>query len=290
MKNYEVFTGELEKELKASLDDCYQCSFGESTRLNGVVVHTLTVSKKGSNVSPCIHLDYFFEEYGCGRKIEDIAGSITEIIGMQPSFAKNIPDICWEKVKDHIIFSLINYDANPELISRLPHCRLKDLALIFRIDASFMNFDGFININESLSKVLGKDLETLLITAKQNMNRLLPLRILKMSEILGIETENDESEMLVCTNTEKNYGASAVLYDELKNQLDLDRDYYVIPSSIHETLLLNCDDYKESTEELSDIVRQVNQSDAVSESEFLSDNVYRLSALREEFSSLFPCM
>ena len=292
MKSYEDFTAELQTELYGFSEEEYSYSFSESTRLNGVIIHTLTVNKKGCNVSPCIHLDYFFDEYTGGREIADIAKSISEIINMQPSFSKNVPDLNWEKVEDHIIFSLINYDANPDMISRLPHFRLSDLALIFRIDASFMDFDGFINVNHSLLKVLNKSKEDLLITARKNMDRLLPLRIISMGEMLGIGEFPGENEMLICTNSEKSYGASGVLYDELEKHLEMGQnlDYYVIPSSIHETLLLKCGDYGDDTTELEEIVRSVNMSEAVSASEYLSDSVYRLSSLRSEFESLLPSM
>ena len=292
MKTYEEFTGELLMELKGATETDYSYSFSESPRLNGVIIHTLTVTKKGCNISPCIHLDYFFDEYKNGREAADIAKSISGIIEMQPSFSKPVPDLNWEKVKDNIIYSLINYDANPDLISRLPHFRLSDLAVIFRIDASFMEFDGFINVNHALLKVFNKTREELLMTAKQNMNRLLPLRIIKMSEMLGVPTLPEESELLICTNSEKSYGASGVLYDELGKHLEYeeDTDYYIIPSSIHETLLLKCRDYGDDPSELKEIVRSVNMSEAVSASEYLSDSVYRLSSLREEFSSLLPSM
>ncbi len=292
MKDYDEFTKELLSELSAGRGDEFSYSFSESTKLNGVIIHTLTVSKKGSNISPRIPLDYFFEEYTGGREITDIAESISEIIRMQPSFSQKVPDLNWEMVHDHIVFSIINYKVNTDMVSRLPHYRLSDLALIFRIDASFMDFNGFINVTNSLLNFLGKSKEELLIQARRNMNRLLPLRIIKMSDMLGISELPDETEMLVCTNSEKSYGASGVLYDELAKHpiLKENADYYVIPSSIHETLLLKCEDFGENTAELEEIVRSVNMSSAVTASEYLSDSVYRLSSLREEFSSLLPSM
>lgn len=290
MTDYDTFIRELERELGIFLSKEYTFTFTENTRLNGVRVHTVNIRKNNSNISPCVHLDYFYEQYGCGRDITDIAKSITEIINMQPSFSKTVPDISWERVQDYIIFSLINYDANPEMISRLPHIRLFDLALIFRIDAAFMDFEGFINVNHALLKVLGKDINELLTQSRKNMNRLMPVRIIKMSEMLGYDDDMFDSDMLICTNSEKSYGAAGILYDELPGHLEYSKehDYFVIPSSIHEVLLLKCEDYKAENGELEEIVRAVNQSEAVSASDYLSDSVYRLSEFREEFESLLP--
>ena len=51
-----------------------------------------------------------------------------------------------------------------------------------------------------------------------------------------------------------------------------DSDIYILPSSIHETLLIPADGEKDA-EELKDMVRTINATE-VSPEEVLSDNVY----------------
>lgn len=80
--------------------------------------------------------------------------------------------------------------------------------------------------------------------------------------------------MYVLTNTEKLYGASAILYPNILSYFAkrLKADLYLLPSSIHEVLLLpNCPDINLS--ELNCIVQEVNQSH-VQKEEILSDHAY----------------
>ena len=77
-----------------------------------------------------------------------------------------------------------------------------------------------------------------------------------------------EVEMLVVTNDQRRYGASAILYCE-----DLPDEFYMIPSSIHETIILPMNRDMEMEPKLKDLVKFVNDTE-VEERERLSYNVY----------------
>jgi hypothetical protein len=85
---------------------------------------------------------------------------------------------------------------------------------------------------------------------------------------------DDRYKMYVLTNVQKQYGASTVLYPKvlkaLANRLDI--NFFLLPSSIHEFMLVP-DDNQKSVEELSEIVRETNNT-AVEVDEILSYSIY----------------
>ena len=72
--------------------------------------------------------------------------------------------------------------------------------------------------------------------------------------------------MFILSNAQHFYGASVLLYpDVLRTLAGRKKGFFILPSSVHEVLLL-ADTGRESRFELYQMVNEVN--------EFLSDNVY----------------
>ena len=76
------------------------------------------------------------------------------------------------------------------------------------------------------------------------------------------------------TNTRGFYGAAAILYEGLLEQCvrKFPGDVFVIPSSVHELLLVSAEDVW-SAQEMTEMIRCVNQT-GVAPEEILSDHVY----------------
>ena len=85
--------------------------------------------------------------------------------------------------------------------------------------------------------------------------------------------------LLVLTNESKYGGAACMLYEGLLRDLsaEIRSDLFIIPSSIHEVLLLP-DEGEFSEEELSALVCEIN-AHFINPSEILSDHVYRFKHL-----------
>lgn len=84
----------------------------------------------------------------------------------------------------------------------------------------------------------------------------------------------NDSSMYLLTNQTKLYGATCLLYkDILKEFTDkLDANLFIIPSSVHEVILVPVSDAL-SNEYLTDLIREVNATE-LSLDEALSDHVY----------------
>lgn len=112
----------------------------------------------------------------------------------------------------------------------------------------------------------------LFLASLENISRLSAPCLLRMPEIVSILPDG---EMKVLTNTEKFYGAAAIIYgqDKIRGLAEKEgNDIVIIPSSVHECILFP---YDESMpfELLNAMVNEVNTSE-VKEEEILSDHVY----------------
>ena len=87
--------------------------------------------------------------------------------------------------------------------------------------------------------------------------------------------------MFVLTNDTKVNGAAAILNDDTRQEIaDKVGDFYVLPSSVHETLIIPKDAGME-LRDLEQMVQEVNQTQ-VAPQERLSDHVYEYDAKEHE--------
>jgi hypothetical protein len=87
----------------------------------------------------------------------------------------------------------------------------------------------------------------------------------------------DIGSMYVLTNASGSLGAAALFYPDVKEKTGeiLGSDYYILPSSIHEVILVP-DAAGIDKKELCDMVKQANRT-VVEPQDILSDNVYHYS-------------
>ena len=142
------------------------------------------------------------------------------------------------------------------------------------------------------------DTKTLYSLARNNTNQLFPERICRLrdmvdelcgagkaeelKELSQVVQEKWYMEPYVLTNTMGINGAATVLYRGILRHISdgFDGDCYVLPSSIHELLVLPAETGMAVEEELRRMVREVNET-YVSKEDFLSNKVYRYDRKRD---------
>lgn len=254
---------------------------------NGCELDGLVIMEAGSNISPTIYLNSFYDQYRDGRMLDEIVGEIKKIyienkdrISVDPTYFRD-----FNKIKNRIVYKVINYEKNKKLLEKVPHKKVLDLAVVFYClldqqtdgNATALVYHSHVQA----WKVTEDDVYQ---AAVDNTPRLLASSIKPMSAIIRemmsqevIEEEcNDfaSNEMFVLTNKTKINGASCMLYENVLNDFatKMDCDLYILPSSIHEVILLPMVDAFDK-KELEKMVHEVN-SEGVSNEEILSDNVY----------------
>lgn len=96
-----------------------------------------------------------------------------------------------------------------------------------------------------------------------------------------------EMPLYVLTNSQGMYGASCILYDGVLEQAaeQLGSDLYVLPSSIHEVILLPAKgEGINSVKALGEMVASVNCSGNVADEEVLSDDVYYYDRVKQQLA------
>ena len=178
---------------------------------------------------------------------------------------------------DKILYHLLNYERNAELLERIPHVPYLDLAIVF----SRQEEGG--KSRRLITGERGEESGWLEEMASVNTPRNCPVYFHTLDEVIrefeaeiGMPVPRRSSgfPMYLLTNIQKFLGASAMLYPGLLNHLarGLNENFYILPSSIHECILIpesaGC-----TREELKEMVRSVNDLQ-VPEQEILAYEVY----------------
>ncbi len=289
---------ELGEDIKVSLQDV--------TKNNGVVLTGLTFTQKNINISPTVYLEDFYEKYREGTAMEDIIKEIREIYE-KSKLDKDIDmDFFteYEKAKGRIVYKLIHYDKNRELLKTIPHREYLDLAIVYYYLVDMKEFaNATILIHNKHLDYWKVDESELYRIATENTPKLLRMHFCGMMDVLKELTEedfwledkekgeNDDNKvfmeahsekdatgMYVLSNVSRLYGASAVLYEGVLEYCyeRLSGNFFILPSSVHEVILVP-DEGQVTREKLSQMVREVNATQ-VEEQEQLSDFVYYYNA------------
>lgn len=152
--------------------------------------------------------------------------------------------------------------------------------------------DEFSDMDDFMHEVIRKTIqEKLELTEEENLRqeeeecRAVLDGLSDFLASLPLEKE-PERKMYILTNKQHFYGASAILYPGILEKYagKLKHDFYILPSSVHEVILLT-DTGVEDREHLYSMVREVNEQN-VPEEELLSDNVYYFSQKSGEITIL----
>ena len=107
-----------------------------------------------------------------------------------------------------------------------------------------------------------------------------------LHDMMGLAMEEGSLPLYVLTNRERMFGASAMLYSEKIKELadELHLDLLILPSSLHELLLLP-DDGTQENDFYRQMVRTVNETQ-VDPEEILSFSLYRYSRERDRIEEI----
>lgn len=287
MLNYEEFKDAVASQIQDYLPAEYANSdvtIHSVLKNNAIRLDGLTIKQPESNICPNIYLNQYYADYEDGREIDDILSDIAHVRQMNDAPAdldvSAITD--FSRIRDKIAAKLINTNQNREYLEDKPHTDIADLSAVYYIDLRSDSLGNMSTvITDSLLAQYGITLEKLHEIAIQNM--VTKARFCNMFEILS-ELMSDslpqdefcptDNMMFVLTNESKLNGAAMLLCPETMDKIAelVGSSYYILPSSIHETLVVPFSDGM-NVEELKNMVHEVN-STQLSADEILSDNVY----------------
>lgn len=277
--NYEEFIMVMQAEVDDMFGGSMLVERQDIVKNNGVEKVGLSLRKEGENAAPIIYLEEFYERYCTGEQLEDLADEL--IRRVQNAFF--IPEVEWqeflkfENMKSQIVYKLVNTQKNQKLLKQVPNLPILDFSILFcvMIPVNETEYYSFLIRNEHINE-WKIPISILYQYAKENTPRLCPYKLKSLTEFVeeDLGMPLPESELVVLTNNYGRNGASAILYPKMPEKISqyVGGNYYLLPSSIHEFLIVpEMDDMM--PEYLREMVRDVNRQ-CVEENEFLSDDIY----------------
>lgn len=289
---YLEFVRIVEKEINRNLKGGMKARLYTAIKNNSQKRIGIIVEKPNVNISPTIYLEDYYAKYHCGAEISEISREILmfyENVKCESSWDTEILEN-YGKIRKKIVFKVVNTEKNEEFLNRVPHIDFLDLSLVFYVllDANKEGTATMVIQNENMEK-WQICLQELLLTAIENVNDLLPAQLFSMGDVVdaiidpfteksnnilenGLEEKNES--MYILSNQFRNLGAACMVYPRMLKMIGeiLEGDYYLLPSSIHEVILVPKRaglDFQEMT----DMVKEVN-SKLVDAEEILSDHAY----------------
>ena len=283
----------MKREVGDILGDGYDISFRDVEKNNGIIRHALVIRKEDHSVAPTIYIDDHYRQYERGAMLMMLASDVVKIFRQSSScFTADMDFFCdFSKVAGKLFFKVVNYDKNKRKLRDIPIKRVLDMALVSacRVMSESMG-DGSITIRNEHIAMWEISEEELWENVVENAARVAPVKVSglmdMMDELIPASERGDEAcGIYVATNTSMYLGAGVIFYpDMLKELADYhESDLFIIPSSVHETLIIPDTNMIMDIESLREMIREVNRT-AVADEEILSDNLY---VYERENGSLF---
>lgn len=185
----EQFIEKIARALEKHYGDNYRVRTLTVKKNNGLCLHGLSVflQDNPNQITPTIYLDEFYERY---RNGVSLSATMQEIIRTYEAHTVK-EDVSmeffldYEKIRGRVVYKLINYQMNEELLREIPYIPFLDLAVVFYY---YMENEVFgaasiliYNIHMEKWKI---DLNRLIADAEYNTPRVLGYRLTNMEDIL----------------------------------------------------------------------------------------------------------
>ena len=282
MMNFEEFKAWVKENITSKdWKETSQIEISVVKKNNGVSATGLFIRENGQDISPILYLDDYYIHYQNGEILENIIRNIRADYDEKVQMAAvKIPNLQeFENIRGRVIYRLVNYEKNKELLEDCPHRRLHDLAVTFRWVARIDDVGVSTSlITNKQVKEWGVSVNDLVLAARQNTPRLFPAQIIDMEEMLAGMVSfilyPSAIPMYILTNEQELNGASALLYGDILKDFANKKgaDMYILPSSIHEVIMIPADRI-DDPKKLSSMVHEANTT-VVSTGDVLSDSVY----------------
>lgn len=259
--------------------DC-RVEIKEVRRTNNVVLTGLMIRSPSTNISPCIYLEEFFQGFEKGT--ETVEGMADKIAGSYKE--AGLPDrmdisffIDYEKARKNVRGKLVNTEMNRKLLEAVPHREFLDLSMVYMLlleeecdmECSIEIKNEYLELWDVTEEDLFRDADA---NARSDGGTVLKniVDIIKEApygEETAVQALDKSFPMYVLTNRRRTYGAVGMLDTETMKAAGkiLGGSYYILPSSVHELILLAPSGKAGDVKELEGIVKLINDTEVLEE-------------------------
>lgn len=268
---FEAFAELAEAKVKALLPEEYETFTQEVNRGTGAY-HGLGIKRAGSNISPVVSLEDFYQLYESGKELDDICQKMTTALlngiktaeGQDANFIECVK--YWEQAREKLFLRVNSAERVPQSVV---HRDYEDLSVIPYVLVK-KDRDGIMvaAVTKEIVRMWKQEEEAVIEAAIDNAELISPPIVRRMSDIFPAAPE----EMMIISTEEGHMGACALFYRGMLEKIaeEMDGDFIVLPSSKHEVIAVPC---KADGEEFKEIVESVNMT--LDKDDILTSSVYR---------------
>lgn len=284
---------EILEALRKRFGDGYEVKLYNATKTNNQIREGVMIRQESENIGVCIYfkdilaeLETETTEVFMKAMVDKIFSKYIENHDKAPKF--DVRSMAKEQILQKIMPQAVSRERNEELLKNAPHKELLNIAIIYRyvLEVNDDNMMSFV-VTNSAAKQWDISLQELDIAAKQYVKQENPYCIATMDSLInglreecGIEEASSEcTECLpiyVISNRRMQYGAAVLAEPEVLGDLahKLQSDLIVLPSSVHELIVIPASGNGDDIKYFRQMVATVNEQE-VSPEEILSTSVYR---------------
>ena len=240
----------------------------------------LSVKKKDVDYAPVLYLEgfyqkHYFEELSDMEDVmHEIAKAYLEISAITQDF--DIPELTRDGVKSRLRLRLINTKRNKENLKNLVHKSLDSgLSMTVVID---IDKHRAARVTKDMAEMLSYDEAAMIKDAMENTAQNHPATLLDLHRVLfglmgsgirseenllnGGQTSDEIPGVMVLSTADQFEGSVAICYPGITKKISevVEGSYYVLPSSIHEVLVMP-DNGMIDPEQLKAMIRSVNTAE-----------------------------
>ncbi len=283
---YSEFVDFLKHSFHQVLGPNIAIQFHSLTKNNGIQRDCLCLLPPEENCSPAIYLEDYWKKYQQGFDEKEI---FEEMLQHYSSARRNYSPVSisfhdFSLIRPQLFLKLIHKKRNVSLLQDIPHRVFLDLALVYGIyhRSDTLPHASALIRNEHL-EIWNINENQLHQAAIENCRLLFPPLLTPLENLMEkffsdplppFSPFSDSLPLYVLTNNSCYLGASCLLYPQVLSTFSREypEGFYLIPSSIHEVLLLPRKPLR-SLLALEHIVHEVNEQ-ACAPEDILSDRVY----------------
>ena len=265
-------------------------------KLQGESYTGLSIQPNDSPMAATLNLDTVYNQMvDQGKSFQEVADDLithaADIIIDMPKIDVN--DITnYDQMKNTLVVQVIPTDRNAEMLADIPHKNIEDMSLVYRMQID-QNENGTssVLITNAMLENYGVTVDQLHQDAMDAavINNPATFRSMQevLSDLMGMPADlmppMDGPQMYVASVENSLNGAGVIAYPDFMNQVaeQVGGDFFVLPSSVHEVLVIP-DDGSIDRHDLESMVREVNASEVLPKDQ-LSDNVYHYDSQDQVF-------
>ncbi len=300
MMNYEQFkeqfTEDLKKNLEANGHGIESIDIVPNQKLNQGDYDAITVRLENFFMGPSGNLSNLFTAY---EKTGDYNMVLDHATKMMDEAISNLPSYYasqlanYDFIKDKLVLEAVNAEKNASLLEKVPHKNMEDIAIVYRaILGQMEDGNATVLITNAMLDTMDVTKEQLHADAMISSPEVRPVEVKTLfatvDELLpdvdlGLPIGGPEDQVLVATVSDKHHGAGVIAYDKFLDDMaeKMAGDFYIIPCSIHEVLIVP-EAMAHDVEALKDMISTVNSCEVPPE-DILSDNLYHYDSKERLF-------